>query len=61
MTRESGNHDGKSDHGQPLEPAKRSPRSDDVDFQRGEVEWGTPARNVYYDGFSYSLKVEVVK
>ena len=38
-----------------------TPRSDGVDFQRGEVEWGTPARNVYYDQFDYELKAEVVK
>jgi len=34
------------DHGRPLVPPKRSARSADVDFQRGEVEWGSPARNV---------------
>ncbi|HEX5050837.1 MAG TPA: phosphodiester glycosidase family protein [Planctomycetota bacterium] len=49
------------DHGRPLVPAKRSPRSDDVDFQRGEVEWGEPAHNVYYDRFSYSLAATVVQ
>ncbi|MCA8952341.1 MAG: phosphodiester glycosidase family protein, partial [Planctomycetes bacterium] len=49
------------DHARPLVPPKRSPRSDDVDFQRGEVEWGTPARNVYYGQFSCSLDVEVVR
>jgi transglutaminase-like putative cysteine protease len=49
------------DHGRPLVPAKGSPRSDDVDFQRGEVEWGTPARNVYYGSFSYSLNATIVK
>ncbi len=49
------------DHGRPLVPPKRSPRSDDVDFQRGEVEWGTPARNVYYDQFSYRLRASVIE
>jgi len=48
------------DHGRPLVPAKGSPRSDDVDFQRGEVEWGTPARNVYFDRFRYALEARVV-
>jgi transglutaminase-like putative cysteine protease/uncharacterized protein YigE (DUF2233 family) len=47
------------DHAQPLVPPKQSPRSDDVDFQRGEVEWGTPARNVYFDAFDTTLRVEV--
>ncbi|HEX6812784.1 MAG TPA: phosphodiester glycosidase family protein [Planctomycetota bacterium] len=43
------------DHGRPLVPAKSSPRSDDVDFQRGEVEWGAPARNVYFDAMDFEL------
>ncbi|MFO1076919.1 MAG: phosphodiester glycosidase family protein [Planctomycetota bacterium] len=49
------------DHARPLVPAKGSPRSDDVDFQRGEVEWGTPPRNVYYDHFGYQLSAEIVR
>jgi len=49
------------DHARPLVPAKESPRSDDVDFQRGEVEWGTPARNVYFDRFGYELRATLVK
>jgi uncharacterized protein YigE (DUF2233 family) len=44
------------DHGRPLVPAKTSSRSDDVDFQRGEVEWGTPARNVYFDAMDFVLR-----
>jgi hypothetical protein len=28
-------------------------RSDDVDFQRGELEWGN--HNIYFDQFSYDL------
>jgi hypothetical protein len=28
-------------------------RSDDVDFQRGELEWGD--HNLYFDQFSYEL------
>lgn len=49
------------DHARPLVPAKYSERSDDVDFQRGEVEWGTPARNLYYDRWSYRLQATVVE
>lgn len=41
------------DHNQPLTPAKRAFRSDDVDFQRGEVE--AEGRNLYFDQFSYTL------
>src|ERR1043165_1986496 len=42
-----------SDHNQPLTPAKDSFRSDDVDFQRGELE--CDGRNIYFDAYSYSL------
>lgn len=42
-----------SDHNQPLKPPKQTMRSDDVDFQRGELEWGT--HNIYFDQFSYEL------
>jgi transglutaminase-like putative cysteine protease len=42
-----------SDHSQPLAPAKQAMRSDNVDFQRGELEWG--GHNVYFDHFSYEL------
>ncbi|HLH52319.1 MAG TPA: transglutaminase-like domain-containing protein [Verrucomicrobiae bacterium] len=42
-----------SDHNQALHPAKRTMRSDDVDFQRGELEWGD--HNLYFDQFSYEL------
>ncbi|HEU4417620.1 MAG TPA: phosphodiester glycosidase family protein [Planctomycetota bacterium] len=44
------------DHGRPLVPAKASSRSDDVDFQRGEIEWGKPARNVYFDAMDFVLR-----
>src|SRR5215471_2266774 len=43
-----------SDHNQPLNPPKESMRSDDVDFQRGELEWGR--HNVYFDQYSWNLK-----
>jgi len=42
-----------SDHSIPLDPPKQWPRSDDVDFQRGEVEYA--GKNLYFGEFSYSL------
>src|ERR1035438_160644 len=48
-----------SDHNQTLRPTKQSMRSDDVDFQRGELECG--GKNIYLDQFSYSLTVKDVK
>ena len=42
------------DHSQTLSPAKTAPRSDDVDFQRGELESG--GRNIYFDQYSWDLK-----
>ena len=47
-----------SDHNQTLEPAKTSHRSDDVDFQRGELEAG--GKNLYFDQFNYSLSREEI-
>jgi transglutaminase-like putative cysteine protease len=44
------------DHCQSLEPPKLTLRSDNVDFQRGEVEW--EGGNIYFDRYSYSLRVE---
>lgn len=46
------------DHSQVLDPPKRSLRSDTVDFQRGEAEWD--GGNIYFDRFSYSLRIEEV-
>ena len=46
------------DHSVPLFPPKRTFRSDDVDFQRAEVE--VDGENVYFDQFDYSLDVEVL-
>lgn len=48
-----------SDHNQNLQPAKKSFRSDDVDFQRGELESGND--NIYFDKFSYELIVDEPK
>jgi transglutaminase-like putative cysteine protease len=45
-----------SDHSQPLSPPKKSMRSDDVDFQRGELESG--ANNIYFDKYSWDLRFE---
>ncbi|MEO7068500.1 MAG: transglutaminase domain-containing protein [Rhodanobacter sp.] len=42
-----------SDFGQPLVPAKTHFRSDNVDNQRGEVEW--QGGNLYYDQWSYEF------
>lgn len=44
------------DFSQPLFPAKIFPRSETVDFQRGEVEWR--AGNLYFDKWDYNLKVD---
>ncbi len=47
-----------SDHCQTLAPPKQSLRSDNVDFQRGELEWG--AHNIYFDHYSYRLDLKEV-
>ncbi len=43
------------DVGRPHIPAKMFPRSDTVDFQRGELE--TQNENLYFDQFDYSLQI----
>ncbi|MBQ0024459.1 MAG: transglutaminase domain-containing protein [Bacteroidales bacterium] len=45
-----------SDYGYELSPKKIYPRSDDVDFQRGEVEW--KGGNLYYPEWKYKMEVE---
>lgn len=45
-----------SDFGMPLYPAKRYPRSETVDFQRGEVEW--QGGNLYFDKWNWNINVE---
>jgi len=47
-----------SDHSQTLTPPKQSMRSDDVDFQRGELEWS--GHNIYFDQYSWELKYEEI-
>ena len=44
------------DFGMPLEPAKRYPRSETVDFQRGEVEW--EGGNLYFTQWDYDMQIE---
>ncbi|MCF7751960.1 transglutaminase domain-containing protein [Bacillus subtilis subsp. subtilis] len=46
------------DIGQPLVPAKRFPRSDTVDSQRGEVEWD--GGNLYFDQWNYDFQSHIV-
>jgi transglutaminase-like putative cysteine protease len=45
-----------SDHNQDLTPPKQSMRSDNVDFQRGELEYGTT--NIYFNKYSYKLEIQ---
>lgn len=47
-----------ADHAMTLFPLKRSFRSDNVDFQRGELECG--GANIYFDKYSYDLRVEPI-
>ncbi len=44
------------DYGKELHPSKKYPRSETVDFQRGEVEW--EGGNLYFDKWDYNLDVE---
>jgi hypothetical protein len=44
------------DFSSPLFPAKIFPRSETVDFQRGELEWR--GGNLYFDKWNYDMKVE---
>lgn len=48
-----------SDHSRTLNPPKQSMRSDNVDFQRGELEWGN--HNIYFDQYSYEFTIKEVK
>ena len=42
--------------GAPFVPAKRFPRSEPNDFQRGEVEWRQG--NLYFDKWNYQMEVQ---
>ncbi|OPZ71138.1 MAG: Transglutaminase-like superfamily protein [bacterium ADurb.Bin478] len=44
------------DFSQPLYPAKIFPRSETVDFQRGEVEWR--GGNLYFDAWDYNYRID---
>lgn len=44
------------DYSRPLFPAKIFPRSETVDFQRGELEWR--GGNLYFDKWKYKMEVE---
>jgi transglutaminase-like putative cysteine protease len=48
-----------SDHNQTLTPPKESMRSDDVDFQRGELEWGN--HNIYFDNYKWQFEWKEIK
>lgn len=45
-----------SDFGREFSPKKKFPRSETVDFQRGEVEW--KGGNLYFDQWDYDIQVE---
>ena len=45
-----------NDFSQPLFPAKIFPRSETVDFQRGEMEWR--GGNLYFDKWKYKMMVQ---
>lgn len=45
-----------SDYGMPLVPEKKYPRSETVDFQRGEVEW--EGGNLYFPQWDYDMEIE---
>ncbi|NDW11430.1 transglutaminase domain-containing protein [Bacteroides sp. 214] len=45
-----------NDYSMPLFPEKKYPRSETVDFQRGEVEW--EGGNLYFDKWTYDMDIE---
>ncbi|WP_321331357.1 transglutaminase domain-containing protein [uncultured Bacteroides sp.] len=45
-----------SDYSMPLVPEKKFPRSETVDFQRGEVEW--EGGNLYFNKWNYDMKID---
>ena len=47
-----------SDHSQTLYPVKKSFRSDNVDFQRGELDHA--GQNIYFNQFKYNLSYTVI-
>lgn len=47
------------DYSQPLYPVKIYPRSETIDFQRGEVEW--EGGNLYFDKWNWHFKIEYLE
>ena len=47
-----------TDYSQPFYPAKIHPRSETVDFQRGEVEWR--GENLYFGRWNYDMELKVL-
>ena len=47
------------DYGRALSPKKIYPRSETVDFQRGEVEWR--GGNIYFDSWDYDMDIEYLR
>lgn len=45
-----------NDYSMPLYPEKKYPRSETVDFQRGEVEW--KGGNLYFNQWDYDMEIE---
>lgn len=45
-----------TDYGMPLCPEKKYPRSETVDFQRGEVEW--EGGNLYFPQWDYHMEID---
>jgi transglutaminase-like putative cysteine protease len=48
-----------ADHSIKLDPPKKTMRSDNVDFQRGELEWD--GGNIYFDNYGYKMEVQELK
>jgi transglutaminase-like putative cysteine protease len=46
------------DYGTPLYPPKKFPRSEPLDFQRGEVEW--KGGNIYFNKWKYDMEVSYI-
>ncbi len=45
-----------NDYGRRFDPPKKYPRSEPLDFQRGELEWD--GGNIYFDQWTYRMQVE---
>ncbi len=45
-----------TEYGMPLQPEKQYPRSETVDFQRGEVEW--EGGNLYFPQWDYHMDID---